>query len=74
MHKAKDITLDLSIARRREEWKEGALDTLFIERARKGHRQSDEHRNCFKATDRETFNRQGRAHMGFSERVDTVLN
>ena len=41
---------------------------------REGHRQSDEHWNRFKGNGGETSERQGRAHMGFSERIDTILN
>ena len=38
---------------------------------REGHRQPDEHWNCSKADVAETSERQGGAHMGFSERIDT---
>ena len=36
--------------------------------------QSDEHWNHFKVIVRETSERQGGAHVGFSERIDTILN
>ena len=46
--------------------------TIFLERTREGHRQSDEHWNCFKGNIRETSERQGGAHMGFSKCIDTI--
>ena len=48
---------------------------LFFERMRKGHRQSDElwNWNCFKGNVGETSERRGREHMGFSERIDTIV-
>ena len=45
--------------------------TIFLERAREGHRQSDEHWNRFKGNVGETYETGG-AHMGFSERIDTI--
>ena len=39
-----------------------------------GHRQSDEHWNCFKGDVRVTSKRLGGAHVGISERTDTILN
>ena len=39
-----------------------------------GHRQSDEHWNRFKGNVGETSERRGGAHIGFSERIDTILN
>ena len=55
--------------------REEALDDLkFIERTRKGHRESDELWNRFKGNAGETSERRGGAHMGFSERIDTILN
>ena len=50
--------------------------TIFLERTREGHRQSDEHWNRFKGNVGETSERQGRAltTIGFSEWIDTVLN
>ena len=48
--------------------------TIFLERTREGHRQSGEHWNRFKGTVGETSERRGRAHMDFSERIDTILN
>jgi len=39
----------------------------FHKRTQKGHRQSHGHWNCFKE-------RRSGAHMGFSERIDTILN
>ena len=47
---------------------------IFLERTREGHRQSDEQNNTFKDNVRETFERRGGAHMGFSERTDIILN
>ena len=45
-----------------------------LERTRECHRQSDEHWNCFKGDVGETSERRGGAHMGFSERIYTILN
>ena len=60
---------------RREAWKEEALDDhSWLQRTREGHRQSDEHWNRFKGDAGETSERRGGAHMGFSERRDTILN
>ena len=70
-HKASDITP--SIAWRREAWKEEALDDL-PERTRESHRQSDEQLNRFKGGVGETSERRGEAHMGFSERINIILN
>ena len=40
-----------------------------------GHRQSDQHWNCFKGNTGENPERRGRAHMGLPERIyDTTLN
>ena len=39
-----------------------------------GHRQSDEHENCFKGDVGETSERRVGAQTGFSERLDTILN
>ena len=41
---------------------------------REGHRQSDEQWNCFKSNVGKTSERRGGAHMGFSDRIDTILN
>ena len=40
---------------------------------REGHRQSDKHWNRFKGNVGRTSERRGGAHMGFSERLDTLL-
>ena len=48
--------------------------TIFPERAREGHRQTDEHWNRFKGNVGETSEREGGAHMCFPEHVDTILN
>ena len=48
--------------------------TIFLQMIREGHRQSDEHWNCFKGNSGDISERQGRAHMGFSKRIDTILN
>ena len=47
---------------------------IFSEMTRKGHRQSDQHWNGFKGNIGETLERRGGAHMGFPERIDTILN
>ena len=39
-----------------------------------GHHQSDKHWNRFKGHTGEISERQGGAHMGFSERIDTILS
>ena len=48
--------------------------TIFLERMREGHCQSDEHWNHFKGNTGETSERQSGAHMGFSKFIDTILN
>ena len=48
--------------------------TIFLERTREGHRESDEHWNRFKGTVGETSERWGGAYMGISERIDAILN
>ena len=48
--------------------------TIFLERPRDGHRQSDEHWNRFKDNAGVTSERLGGAHTGFSERTDSILN
>ena len=52
----------------------GSAGRSSFERTREGHRQSDEHWNRFKGNVGETSDRRGAAHMGFSERIDTILN
>ena len=47
---------------------------IFHERMREGHHQSDENWNSFKGDIGETSERLGGMHMGFSERIDTILN
>ena len=69
-YKAKDITP--SIAWRGEAWKEEALDDRPW-KDKKGQ-SSVEHWNCFKSNIGETSERRGGAHMGFSNRVDAILN
>ena len=68
-HNAKDMTP--SIAWSRKAWKEEALDN-FHERTKEDHRH--EHWNRFKVNIRETSERRGGAHVGFSERIDTILS
>ena len=48
--------------------------TIFLEMTRDGHGQSDEHTDCSKGNVGETSERRGGAHMGFSERIDSILN
>ena len=48
--------------------------TIFLEKTRKGHRQWDKHWNCYKGNVGGTAERRGEAHMGFLERIDTILN
>ena len=48
---------------------------IFLERMREGHHQSDKHWNRFKGNVGETSGGGGGgAHMGFSDRTDTILN
>ena len=58
---------------RKEVLKEETLDNL-LKGTREGHRQSDEYWNCFKGIVGEPAERRGKAHMVFSERIDTILN
>ena len=48
--------------------------TIFLERTREGHRQSDEHWNSFKGNVGEISEKRGGAHEVFSARIDTILN
>ena len=50
------------------------LHTISLEMTRDGDRQSDEHMDCSKGNVGETSERRGGAHMGFSERIDSILN
>ena len=43
-------------------------------KGQEGHQQSNEHWKCFKGNVGETSERWGGAHMGFSERIDIILN
>ena len=52
----------------------GSARRSSLKRTREGHRQSDEHWNRFEGNVGETSERQGGAHVGFSERIDTILN
>ena len=45
-----------------------------LERTREGHRQSDEHWDRFKGDNGNISEKRGAAHIGFSERVYTILN
>ena len=48
---------------------------MFLERTREGHRQSDEHWDRFKGdVGGKCLKSRGGAHMGVSERIDTILN
>ena len=50
-----------------------ALDNL-PNKMRKGYHQSDQHWKCFTGYIGEKHLRQGIAHMGFHEQIDTTLN
>ena len=50
----------------------GSARRSSLKRTREGHRQSDEHWNCFKGNVGEPSERRGGTHMGFSERIDTI--
>ena len=52
----------------------GSARRSSFRETREGYRQSDEHWNRFKGNVGETSERQGGAHMGFSECIDTILN
>ena len=45
-----------------------------LKRMREGHCQSEEHWSRLKGNVGKTSERQGGAHMSFSERIDTILN
>ena len=51
------------------------IDTILnlSELTRKGHCQTSEHWSCFKG-DVGKPKKQGGVHMGFSERIDAILN
>ena len=61
-----------------EKWKHKLTllprDKLNCEKTKEGHCQSDEHWNHFKDIAGETSERQGGAPMGFSDRIDNILN
>ena len=61
-----------------EKWKHKVTllprDKSNCEKTREGHCQSDEHWNHFKGIAGETSERQGGAPVGFSGRIDTILN
>ena len=48
--------------------------TIFHERTRQGKHQPDKHWNSFKGNNGKLLRDQGQVHMGFSERIDTILN
>ena len=48
--------------------------TTFLERTRKGHRQSDQRWNCFKKQHWGHLWKTGGAHMNFPECLDTISN
>ena len=48
--------------------------TIFVERARQGHHQLDQHWNYFRGNTEESSERQGGAHMDLPGRVNTILN
>ena len=54
----------------------GSARRSSFQRTREGHRQSDEHWNCFKGDVEESCERRDGAHnfVGFSDRIDTILN
>ena len=69
-------TIDPLEERRRKRKRSTILFFIFyfFERARKGHRQSDRHWNCFQGYTGQSSERRSGAHVGFHERLDTVLN
>ena len=48
--------------------------TIFLERMREGHHQSNEHCNHFKGNVEKTSERWGGVHMGFCKCNNTILN
>ena len=48
--------------------------TIFLERMREGHHQSNKHCNHFKGNVEKTSERWGGVHMGFCKCNDTILN
>ena len=68
--KAKDITASSLEERHR---RRGKHLTIFSERTRKGHNQTDQH-HCFTGNAAKTFERQDGAFMGFPKPIDTNLN
>ena len=47
---------------------------IFLERTKEGHRQSEENWNRFKGDIGVTSEKWGGVYMGFTERIDTILN
>ena len=70
-HDAKGTTP--SITWRREEQKE-KCSAIFLERTRKGQRQSDRHCHCFKGNIEEPSERRGGARISFPESVGTKMD
>ena len=54
--------------------RKGKLSTIFFQRTREGHHQSYEHWNCLKGNIAKTSDSRNGAHMGFPQRIDTILN
>lgn len=47
---------------------------ILHDRTREGHRQSEDHWNRFKGYGGETAERWSGLHLGFSKRINTILN
>ena len=57
------------------EWhKQQKCSTTFIQRTKKGHRQSDQHWIFFKGNTLAISERKVWAHVGLPGRIDTILN
>ena len=52
----------------------GSAGRPSLKRTREGHRQSDEHWNCFKGNGGKTSEKLCGTDMDFSECIDTILN
>ena len=53
---------------------DGNMMTIFLQRTREGHRQSDEYWNYLKDNGGKISERWDGANVGFPEHIDTVLN
>ena len=52
----------------------GNLSTIFFQRSKEGHHQSDEQWNSLKGNIGKTSDSRNGAHTGFPQRIDTIMN